>query len=289
MIKSMTGFGRGETNGWITEARSVNHRFGDIKYHLPRGLIALEGRFKEAIKKRIHRGRLDVSCSPDNSHKKQAVTLALDEEACDQVHALLNRLNERYGFRQEVDLPLLASFRDIFRTEEESPDFDRLWESIRPSLEGALESLEQMRQEEGTNLLEGLMASLQGIEDLHGRFSDRAVQVVETYRQRLLDRLQVLVPGEALDEGRLLQEVALFADRSDITEELERLMSHIKQFRKSMQGPGPHGRRLEFLLQEMNREINTIGSKGNDLLFSGWVVDCKCELEKIREQIQNVE
>lgn len=289
MIKSMTGFGRGESEGWITELRSVNHRFGEISYKIPRNLASLDGRFREKIKKRVKRGRLDISCSPENSRRNEALTFFLDEALADQVYGLLKRLNERYGFRQDPDLKDMTAFREIFRTQEESPDIERIWETVCPSLEAALDSLDQMRVAEGENLVQGIKESLRLIQGFCRKCMERSPQIVEMYRERLLKRFKELLPENGLDQGRLLQEVLLFSDRSDIGEELTRLMSHIHQVHEAIDGEGPHGRRLEFLLQEMNREVNTIGSKGNDLLVSQWVVECKCELEKIREQIQNVE
>ena len=285
----MTGFGRGEAESWITEIRTVNHRFGDVLCRLPRNLSPLESRFKEEIKKKINRGRIEVYCSSDDSKSSKTSTLVLDEPMADQLIKLLHHLSERYDINQKVDLSLLASFKEIFKMEEESQDLDQVWESILPSLNGAIESLDQMRQLEGNNLFVGLKDSLQAIEKNKNKIFDQAPQVVISYHERLVKRLDKLLPGDSLDEGRLLQEVALFSDRCDINEEITRLDSHIQQFYSGMDGPGPHGKRLEFLLQEMNREINTIGSKGNEIHISQWVVECKCELEKMREQIQNIE
>jgi uncharacterized protein (TIGR00255 family) len=289
MIKSMTGFGRGESDGWTTEIRTVNHRFADIAFRFSRELSSLERRFKEEIKKRVKRGRVEVYCSPENPKSSETSTVVLDEGLADQIYQILKGLNERYGFRQELDLGALVSFREIFKTLNASPDFDRIWTTILPSLETALESLDRMRLLEGENLLQGLKDSLHAMEEVHRKITDAAPQVVESYRERLINRMETLVPGDELDRTRLLQEVALFADRSDITEELTRLKSHIDQFYKAIDGQGSVGRRLEFLLQEMNREVNTIGSKGNDLHISQWVVECKSELEKMREQVQNIE
>ncbi len=289
MIKSMTGFGRGDGEGWTVEIRTVNHRYGDIAFRMPHILSSLENRFKEVIRKMIKRGRIEVRCSLESSKKAEASTLTLDDELADQIYSLLNRLNERYGFQEKIGIPHMTAFREIFRTEEESPDMERIWEAIYPALESSLESLDQMRQVEGENLYQGLKASLVPIQEVHQKLTDRAPLVIESYRERLLKRLGSLLPEDEVDQGRFMQEVALFSDRSDITEELDRLLSHIKQFYTIIDGPGPHGKRMDFLLQEMNREINTIGSKGNDLHISQWVVDSKCELEKMREQIQNIE
>lgn len=285
----MTGYGRGDAEGWTTEIRSVNHRFGDVVLRVPPSLAPLENRFKEEIKKRVKRGRVEVRCTEGKTIKSKALSLSLDEELADRVYELLKRLNERYGFGRDIDLSLLANFREIFRPSEESPDLESLWASVLPSLKGALESLDGARQHEGEQLFQGLTGSLRAVEAFHLKFTERAPFVIETYRDKLEKRLQALLPEDSLDPGRLLQEVALFADRSDITEELARLLSHVRQFDAAVEGRGPHGRRLEFLLQEMNREINTIGSKANDLELSQWVVESKCELEKMREQTQNVE
>jgi uncharacterized protein (TIGR00255 family) len=289
MIKSMTGFGRGESGGWITEIRTVNHRFGDIHFRIPRILSSLEGRFKEEIKKRVKRGRVEVTSSPDAAVKVEAARITLDEDRTDQIYQALTQVKERFGFDQDVSLDHLMSFPDIFKTVEDSPDLDQLWQAISPSLTNAINSLDEMRVAEGSNLMAVVMESLSVIEKIHPHLVERAPEVVEFYRERLTKRMESLLPGEQLDEGRMLQEAALFADRSDITEELARLLSHLEQFHTIMESPGPHGRKMEFLLQEMNREINTIGSKGNDMQISRWVVAGKSELEKIREQILNVE
>ncbi len=285
----MTGFGRGESGRWATEIRSVNHRFCEIQHRLPRSLVSLEGRFRDELKRRIKRGRVEVACYPDNRSESETRGVVLDEEMADQVLRGLAQLKERYHIAQEVDLSHILSQREIFRTIDESPDLDQVWEAIRPTLTDALEAHDRMRVAEGENLLRAICKSLQSLEGLQEQIAARAPEVVGSYRDRLAKRLQGLLPGEEWDEGRLLQEAAVFADRSDITEELSRLLSHIHQFRSFLESPGPHGRQLEFLLQEMNREVNTVGSKANDLSISQWVVASKGELEKMREQIQNVE
>jgi len=289
MIKSMTGFGRGEANGWCTEVRTVNHRFGDLHFHFSRSLAALESRFREKVKKTAKRGRMDLSCNPTDPSRVASCRLAVNEELADQIFQTMKGLKERYGLSQDVTLDHLVSYREIFQIVEEGQDLDQLWEELLPSLDEALAALDVMRQAEGRNLKEGIVASLGILEEMRERFREQAPGIVEAYRDRLAKRLESLEPGEKVDETRLLQEVSLFADRCDITEEVDRLQSHIHQFREMLNVPGPHGRRMEFLLQEMNREINTIGSKGNDLQISQWVVACKSELEKLREQIQNVE
>lgn len=288
MIKSMTGFGRGQADGWVTEIRSVNHRFGDIHLRLPRSLSSLETRFKKEIKNWVKRGRVECQCLPDAS-REDTVGLTLDAERADQIHALLSQLTARFNLDEKIRLDQLIAFPDIFRSAEDSPDLEKLWGEIMPSLIQALESHDRARSSEGENLMVGVKASLSEIERLLRKIEERAPEVVELYRERLTKRIETLLPGEKLDEGRLMQEVALFAERSDINEELARLMSHLEHFHGMLDKPGPHGRQMEFLLQEMNREINTIGSKGNDMQISQWVVVCKSEVEKIREQILNLE
>ncbi len=285
----MTGFGRGESGGWAAEIRSVNHRFCEIQHRLPRSLASLEGRFRDELKKRIKRGRVEVACYPDGRSVNETRSMVLDEQMADQLLRALIQLKERYGIAQEVELSHILSQRDIFRTVEESPDLDQVWQAILPALMEALEAHDQMRLAEGGALLAAIRESLQNLQGLREQIAVRAPDVTENYRDRLAKRLEGLLPGQEWDEGRLLQEAAVFADRSDITEELSRLSSHIDQFRSLPESTGPHGRQLEFLLQEMNREVNTIGSKANDLSISQWVVASKAELEKMREQIQNVE
>ncbi len=285
----MTGYGRGESEGWIFEIRSVNHRFCDIHFRLPRRLASLEVLFTKEIKKWIKRGRLEVTCLSDHPARMEGGTLALDEDLLDQVYRQFVNLKRRYGIHQEINLDHLSSFHELFRITEEATDGEHIREEVLPALKAALAAIDRMRVLEGENLKRGLASSLEKISEIRRKLIKRSPEVVEYYKEKLRDRMGSLLPGEGLDEGRLMQEAALFADRSDITEELDRLGSHLQQFRAMLEEAGPHGRRMDFLLQEMNREINTIGAKGNDLMISQWVVTCKSELEKLREQVQNIE
>ena len=289
MIRSMTGFGRGEGNGWVTEIRSVNHRFGEIHFRAPRNLAPLESRVKQRVRARVRRGRVEIWCTPQGLEAASGTTWLVDESAAAQVVEALRGLKERLGLAGEVGVSELAWFREIFRSVEPPLDLDETWDKILPSLDQALAGLEAMREAEGQNLMLQMSNSLEYIERLRKKIADKSEGVVEEYRDRLARRMEELLGENVPDPARLLQEAALLAERSDISEELTRLASHVEQFRAGLEGPGPHGKRLDFLVQEMHREVNTIGSKTGDMEISGWVVEAKCEVEKIREQTANVE
>ena len=293
MLNSMTGFGRGEqitpSRRYLCELQSVNHRYLEVRSRLPRRLAGLDLLIQRAVQGRFARGRIDVTVTeelPDGEPRKLRLNRTLALEYLSAFKALQAEL----GLPGEVTLEFLCSQRDLFEVESDeagSPEAD--WPEIQAALERAMEGLAEMRRDEGRALKAALLGHLDQVEAILAGIIARAPEVVRSYKNRLEIRLQRLLEGKTVDPGRLEQEVALLADRSDIAEEVARLTSHLGQFRESIGQQGPHGRRSEFLLQEMQRETNTIGAKANDAKISQDVIALKSILEQLREQVQNVE
>jgi uncharacterized protein (TIGR00255 family) len=293
MLNSMTGFGRGEqitpSRRYLCELQSVNHRYLEVRSRLPRRLAGLDLLIQRAVQGRFARGRIDVTVTeelPDGEPRKLRLNRTLALEYLSAFKALQAEL----GLPGEVTLEFLCSQRDLFEVEGDeagSPEAD--WPEIQAALERAMEGVAEMRRDEGRALKAALLGHLDQVEAILAGIIARAPEVVRSYKNRLEIRLQRLLEGKTVDPGRLEQEVALLADRSDIAEEVARLTSHLGQFRESIGQQGPHGRRSEFLLQEMQREANTIGAKANDAKISQDVIALKSILEQLREQVQNVE
>lgn len=293
MIKSMTGFGRGESSDGVhsfnVEVKTVNHRYNDIIVRMPKHLLFLEEKIKKYIKKFISRGRVEVYINLDylvdsNIEVNVNVPLALAYK-----RGLENIINQ-LGIEDNVSLSHLLTLPEILKTERQEPDEDAIWSCLSEALEIALENVMNMRKKEGLELKKDIERQLRKLEVLIAEIENRAPLVVREYKEKLVDRIQELLDEDTdLDEERLNLEVVLFVDKSDINEEVVRFKSHIKQFYMSLEQEEPMGRKLDFLIQEMNREANTIGSKANDLEIINNVMDIKSQLEKIREQVQNVE
>jgi uncharacterized protein (TIGR00255 family) len=294
----MTGYGLGEVRAqggrWVVEARSVNHRFLEVNVRLPRGLQALEDRVRAAFAERLLRGRVDVSIiREDPARRGRAV--CVDAELARQYAMALEELRQALNLSDPVPLSVLLSLPDVIRVEEAAEDPEALWVELQPAVEQCADRLLRMREAEGARLAQDLLERLDRIEEEVDRISARAPEVVRAYAARLRRRVGELlreagVPEGAVDEARLSMEVALFADRSDIREEVVRLRSHLAEARGILQqGTGSVGRKLEFLLQEMMREANTVGAKAGDLEIARAVLGIKSELEGLREQAQNLE
>ena len=292
MIRSMTGYGRRQApwaGGSVTvEARSVNHRFCEVGLRLPRGLASLEDGLKELIQRRCARGRIDLTVSLTGGRDTRT-TVSLDRRLAKQYHRLLEQLRKEFRLAGSIDLALLAGLRDLIVVSEEPVSDKALQTLIKRLAAGAVMDLDRMRQKEGKALAAHLNSLLAGIEKELAQIAARIPEAVQEHHARMKERLaKLLAPGQA-DTGRLEQELAAFADRSDVSEEQARLRSHLDQFRETMKSPEPVGKTLDFLLQEMGRETNTIGSKGNDARIAGHVVRIKGELEKLREQVLNIQ
>lgn len=270
------------------EVRSVNHRFCDIALRLSRRLNSLEGRIKELIKSRVSRGRIDMSVRLDSADRNR-YRVEPDLEMARQYLDALRTLKAKLRLKGEISLEMIAQARDIIVPVEDEEDVTVHWEQVRQIIERSLDALKEMRRHEGEGLATDLRKRVQSVRSLLEKIEAHAPLVLEDYRRRLDHRLQNMVKGMDLDPLRLNQEIAFFAERSDISEETVRMTSHLAQLGQMMDSEEPVGRKLEFLLQEVHREANTVSSKANDQTISQMVVEIKGELEKIREQIQNVE
>lgn len=292
MITSMTGFARRQApwlDGNVTvEARSVNHRFLDVVIRLPKSMGVLEDRLKKAIQGHCARGRIELTVSIQGT-KERARSLQLDGELAKQYHDALRSLQRRLRLGGTIDLHLVAGFRDLFVLSEQSTDDPKLEKLIEKLGEQVIKDLVKMRKKEGRFLGEDILNRLNTIDELKGEIAKRAPDVSQELFARMKERVQQLLNGHPLDPQRLYQELAIYADRSDITEELVRLSAHMVQFRQMVEGGQPAGKTLDFLIQEMGREVNTIGSKSGDIAITRAVVHMKAELERLREQVQNVE
>jgi uncharacterized protein (TIGR00255 family) len=292
VTRSMTGFGAGEiatsAGRYGVEIRSVNHRFRDVVVRIPRDLSPLEDRVRAVVQARVFRGRVDVAVVRDDYGRRPRAVKADAALAKAYVDAL-DGLRQTLPISGGVDLSLLLSLPDLVKIEEEKEDVEASWPAVERGVTTALDRLIAMREAEGVRLGADLLERLSRLERLAEAIANRAPRVVEDYHARLGRRVQELAGSVAVDPGRLAAEVALFADRSDITEEVTRFRSHLAQFRATVGGTGAVGRTLEFIVQEMGREANTIGSKANDLEITRHVIAIKAELENLREQIQNVE
>lgn len=292
MLKSMTGFGRGEHTTprahYRVEVQALNHRFVEVRARLPRRLWRLEHQIQREVQNRFGRGRFEVHLT-ERLLGDSPRTVHVDRTAARQFVAAVRALQQELDLPGALSIEALIGLRDLVSLEEPEEEAGAEWEEIRPALEQALADLEAMREKEGAALAAELRHRLDLLERGRGTVLARAPETVSAYRARLQARVAALAAGVSLDPGRLEQEVVLFADRADITEEGARLASHLAQFRDLLEAPGPQGRRLEFLLQEIHREVNTLGTKAADAGIAAEVVAMKAELEKIREQLQNVE
>jgi len=294
MIKSMTGYGRGEVEEaglkWVVELKSVNHRFLEVSPNLPRHLWALEDRVRKLVKSRLARGRVDIQFSWEG-RAERPWTVRLDPAMTAQIETLLTSLAETLPEPEPVRLTHLLHFADlIVAKERQAQDVEEIWQMISQALAQALEALEVMRGNEGAALTEETLSHLDQVRRELQRIKTQADLVPGLWQERLQARLdELLAEAAPVDEGRLAQEIAFLAERRDIQEELTRLESHVAQFQEALTTAGPVGRKLEFLLQEMLRETNTIGVKAGDLDISQAVVAIKGLLERLREQVQNIE
>jgi uncharacterized protein (TIGR00255 family) len=291
-MQSMTGYGRSEVRhahlALTVEARSVNHRYLDIALRYPRIYAPLEARMKQRVSAYCTRGRIDITLVPQESSDTRRALL-LDHTLAQQYYDALQRLQVSLGLPGTIDLSLIASLRDVFRVEEASADVENDWDIIAQGLDAALQALQTMRRQEGEVLRRDFAQRLQAMAQQSQSIRQRVPQVVVEYQQRLEQRVKELFAQFELDPNRVAQEAILFAERSDITEELTRLDAHMQACTRLLSSSEAVGRKIEFLVQEMHREVNTIGSKSNDTAIAHSVVELKSELERMREQGQNIE
>ena len=294
MIKSMTGFGRGEyTDGKrsiTVEIKSVNHRYSDITVKMPRRYTFAEDKIKNTVKEKIRRGKVDVSIIVDNIAEND-VNIRLNTMLAKQYYDNLTELRSEFDLSGDISLQFMASLPDVLKAIPDVEDEEEITNAILIPVAEAAANLEKMRAVEGEKLAEDLIAKGEHVKEILDRIEERAPQVVVDYTAKLKERIQELV-GSAVQipEDRILVEAAVFADKCAIDEEITRLNSHLIQLRNIIEKSSqPEGKKLDFLVQEMNREANTIGSKANDITITNYMLEIKSEIEKIREQVQNIE
>ena len=299
MLKSMTGFGRGQyedENFSVTvEMKTVNHRYNEIAIRLPRFLNPLEDKIRKTILKTVNRGRIDVFINADYTSSENC-TLKVDKNLAAAYHKALQEVGAAIGLEElninsAQEVMYLSRCQDVINVKEGFFDVETVWPKVEQAVKEALDNLVTMRETEGGNIYGDFIYRADLIAEKLTKIEERSPMVVEEYQAKLTDRLNNLLADHniTVEPERLLQEVAIFADRASITEEIVRLKSHIKQFKNIINSDQPVGRKLDFLIQEFNREANTIASKANDYTLAQIVVEIKAEIEKIREQIQNIE
>lgn len=294
-ILSMTGCGyariEGETTIITTEIKSVNSRYLDLNCKMPRAYSRVEEKVKALAGTYATRGKIDIYISAEAVPGASDAFISIDEAYLLNYLSCLKELKDKYGLKDDISVMSVAQNRDVFTSVKADDSTDELWDRLLPSLTAAFEDFVNMKKAEGDRLVKDILLKIDVLEGFVEQVEKLAPEVVENYRVRLTEKIHEMCGDASMDETRIIEEVAIFADRVAVDEELVRLKSHIKQFREMVatNGDAPCGRKLDFLLQEINREINTTGSKCNSADIAKIVVDAKSEAEKIREQIQNIE
>ena len=292
MIKSMTGYGRcehlDESQKIVVEIKSVNNRYNDINIRVPRSCSFLEDKIRTEIAGITTRGKIDVFVTLEQYVDENKVIIA-DMELAKKYVYKVKEMSEELGIPFDMTGSKLARVPEVLTIEKSEADQDKVWEDVKAVLEGAGKQYNAMREREGQRICEVLKERAECIEKIAAQVVERMPGIVNDYRERIYAKITELLGDRTIDESRILTEVAVFADKVSTDEETDRLASHIEEFRKMLVSEEPVGRRMDFLIQEMNRETNTIGSKCNDFEVSKMVVEIKAEIEKIREQIQNIE
>ena len=295
MIRSMTGYGRAEAvlggRKYVVEIKSLNHRYLELSLRIPANLLPLEMEIKKKINEQLIRGKIDITIRRETySGIEGSRLLEVNLPLVKNYYDLLIQLKDLFNLKEDITLDMMAGLKDVFIPLETLEDeITVLWEGLAGVLSNAIAALIDMRQKEGEVLGQDLTARLYLINEHLDEIDARAPQIVLEYQKRLVARIRELMDGMVIDESRLSQEVAIMAEKSDITEEIVRFRSHIKQFFEMLKSPEAMGRKVDFLIQEMNREVNTIGSKSSDAQVSCHVIEIKSELAKLREQVQNLE
>lgn len=292
MIKSMTGYGRGDATSEreriTVETKSVNNRFLEIVVRMPKQFLPLEERVKKIVQEKLNRGRVDVFISLEETGEKKRM-VKVDKELGLAYYNSLKELAEICKIPENIDLIRMSLLPGLLTLEEEEKDLESVWLVIKEALVKSVDALVGMRAIEGAKLAQDLLHRKRLVSDCVRQIGERSPVIVTEYQEKMHQRVQELLGQIEIDESKLANEIAFFADKASITEELVRLESHLNQMENILSCDDTVGRKLDFLVQEMNREINTIGSKANDLTISHLVVAVKSELEKVREQVQNIE
>lgn len=291
MIKSMTGYGRGvsESNGkeYVVEIKSVNHRYNDISIKMPRYLSFLEDKVRHYVSKSILRGKTEIYITV-NSVLASAKNIVVDKELAGIYISEMRQLIEKYDLKDDISLATIMRLPDIVTTANVENE-DQYWDELKISIDLALKQILDSKLAEGEKLKLDIESRLQKVSEYVDIVKEKSSNLLEDYKVKLTNRINELGANGIIDENRLGMEVVLFADKSSICEEVTRLKSHIDALRKMLEASEPIGKKIDFLVQEMNRETNTIGSKANNIGITNYVVEMKNEIENIREQVQNIE
>lgn len=292
MIKSMTGFGRyeyaDESRKITVEVKSVNHRYLDVNIKMPKKLNFFESAIRTLLKEYIERGKVDIYITYEDFTENN-LSLQYNKALAGEYLKYLNQMAEEFGLENDIKVSTLSRYPEVFAMEEQPVDEDELWSSLEKALRGAFEPFVESRVREGENLKKDLCEKLDNMVSYVDFIEERSPQIIVEYRARLEEKLRELLADNQLDDSRIAQEVTIFADKICVDEETVRLKSHILSMKDSLNAGGSVGRKLDFLAQEMNREANTILSKSNDLKISDTGISLKTDIEKVREQIQNIE
>lgn len=292
MIKSMTGFGRCEvqkdSRKFTVELKSVNHRYLDVNIRMPKKLNFFETAIRMLLKSYANRGKVDIFITYEDLSQTQ-VSVKYNAALAAEYLKYLRQMEEEFGLENDVRISTLSRYPEVFTMEEQSEDEEELWNGLKEALEGAFTQFVQTRQTEGGNLKKDILSKLDILMEQIGFIEVRSPQIVAGYRAKLEDKMKELLADTQIEESRIAAEVILFADKICTDEEVVRLKSHIRHMRDTLEEKDEIGRKLDFIAQEMNREANTILSKANDIDVSDHAIRLKTEIEKIREQIQNIE
>ncbi|MBO5292586.1 MAG: YicC family protein [Lachnospiraceae bacterium] len=292
MIKSMTGFGRCEISEadrkFTVEMKSVNHRYLDVNIKMPKKLNFFESAIRNVLKEYIQRGKVDIFITYEDMTENN-VCIRYNKEIAQEYFRYLQQMAEDFSMENDVRVSTLSRYPEVFSMEEQTIDEEGIWKTLEKALRGAAEGFVQTRITEGEHLRDDLIGKLDGMLEMVDFISERSPQIIAEYKQKLEDKVRELLEDTKVDESRLLMEVTIFADKVCVDEEIVRLRSHIETTKQTLLEGGGIGRKLDFIAQEMNREANTILSKANDLEVSNCAIGLKTEIEKVREQIQNIE
>lgn len=292
MIRSMTGFGREHRviggREYLVEIRSVNSRYYEFNAKLPRQYMYLEEKLKSLVKEKISRGKVEVSLSVYNIQGKETA-VTVNELVVENYLNAMRETAEKFGLKDDLTLSSIFRMSDAFNVVRADVDEEEIWSAVKETAEEALAKFVAMRETEGEKMKSDILSKLSNIEDMIEKVCEYSPETVKAYRERLTAKMNEILENKQIDEQRILLEAGIFAEKVAVDEETVRLKSHFAQFRSMMETEELVGRKLDFLVQELNRETNTIGSKAQDLRITKIVVDVKSEIEKIREQIQNIE
>lgn len=292
MIKSMTGFGRCEVaeknRKFTVEMKSVNHRYLDVNIKMPKKLNFFESAIRGELKNYISRGKVDLFITYEDFSENNSI-VRYNKDVAEEYLKYLRQMSEEFGLDDDIRVSTLSKYPEVFTMEEQNIDEEELWKELQKAIDGASEMFVNTRIVEGEHLRDDLIAKLDGMLKLVDFVAERSPQIVNEYKSKLEEKVRELLQDTTVDEGRLLTEVTIFADKVCVDEEIVRLRSHIETTKQTLIEGGSIGRKLDFIAQEMNREANTILSKANDLEISNCAIELKTEIEKVREQIQNIE